>query len=148
MLKDPTVLEVTARVLAETAPEADRTGHFPWVGIRAVHKSGLLESTVANRYGGEGATLYDAAHILAALGRGDPSVALINAMTIFNHLGQAAKSHWPDDHYRRLLEEGKQKPLLLNAARVEPELGSPSRGGLPATFARPTANSWLVDHGA
>lgn len=144
MSHDTIVPDETVRVLAEAAPDADRTGQFPWTGIRAVHQSGLLESTVATRYGGEGATLGDAAHILAALGRGDSSVALISAMTIFNHLGQAAKNHWPDDLYRRLLAEGKQRPLLLNAARVEPELGSPARGGLPATLARRTANGWSI----
>lgn len=142
---DTGVLNATARVLAEAAPEADRSGRFPWTGIRAVHESGLLESTVAVRYGGRGATLADAAHILAALGRGDPSVALISAMTIFSHLGQAAKGQWPDGLYRRLLVESRERPLLLNAARVEPELGSPARGGLPATLARRTANGWSIN---
>ncbi len=141
---DTSLLNATARALADAAPDADRTGQFPWVGIRAVHESGLLESTVATRHGGEGATLHDAATILAALGRGDPSVALISAMTIFNHLGQAGKNHWPEDLYKRLLAEAKQRPLLLNAARVEPELGSPARGGLPATLARRTANGWSI----
>ena len=144
MSYDPTVLDETVRILAQAAPEADRTGQFPWTGIRAVHASGLLESTVSTRYGGKGATLYDAASVLAALGRGDPSVALISAMTIFNHLGQATKGHWPVDLYKRLLTEAKQRPLLLNAARVEPELGSPARGGLPATVARRTANGWSI----
>jgi alkylation response protein AidB-like acyl-CoA dehydrogenase len=144
MPHNTTVLDATVRALAEAAPEADRVGQFPWIGIRAVHESGLLESTVATRYGGDGATLYDAAYILAALGRGDPSVALISGMTIFNHLGQAARNHWPEDLYKRLLAEGKQRPLLLNAARVEPELGSPARGGLPATLARRTANGWSI----
>ncbi|MHC2301789.1 acyl-CoA dehydrogenase family protein [Rhizobium mongolense] len=141
---DPSLLSATTRALADAAPEADRTGDFPWTGIRAVHRSGLLESTVATRYGGAGASLYEAATILAALGRGDPSVALISAMTIFNHLGQATKSHWPDDLYKVLLKQAKQHPLLLNAARVEPELGSPARGGLPATVARRTASSWSI----
>ncbi|MBY5454335.1 acyl-CoA/acyl-ACP dehydrogenase [Rhizobium leguminosarum] len=141
---DPRLLSATTRALADAAPEADRTGDFPWAGIRAVHQSGLLESTVAARYGGAGATLHEAATILAALGRGDPSVALISAMTIFNHLGQATKSHWPEDLYKRLLIQAKQHPLLLNAARVEPELGSPARGGLPATVARRTASGWSI----
>lgn len=144
MFYDPNALESAVRIVAEAAPEADQTGQFPWVGIRAVHQAGLLESTVATRYGGAGGTLSTAAHILAALGRGDPSVALISAMTIFNHLGQAAKGHWPDDLYRELLSEARNKPLLLNAARVEPELGSPARGGLPATRARRTANGWAI----
>ncbi len=144
MSYDTSVLEETVRIVAEAAPEADRTGAFPWVGIHAVHASGLLESTVAKKYGGKGASLRDVAYILAALGRGDPSVALISAMTIFNHLGQATKNHWPDTLYRRLLAGSRQQPLLLNAARVEPELGSPARGGLPATIARRTANGWSI----
>ncbi|AIC31379.1 acyl-CoA dehydrogenase protein (plasmid) [Rhizobium etli bv. mimosae str. IE4771] len=144
MSYDPNVLEATVNILAEAAPDADQTGEFPWTGIRAVHEAGLLESTVPTRYGGKGGTLADAAYILAALGRGDPSVALISAMTIFTHLGQAAKDHWPDDLYRSLLAEAKDRPLLLNAARVEPELGSPARGGLPATIARRTATGWLI----
>lgn len=141
---DPALLAATTRALADAAPEADRTGDFPWTGIRAVHQSGLLESTVAARYGGAGATLLEAATILAALGRGDPSVALISAMTIFNHLGQGTKSHWPEDLYRSLLAQAKHHPLLLNAARVEPELGSPARGGLPATVARRTVSGWSI----
>jgi len=141
---DPSLLSATTRALADAAPEADRTGDFPWTGIRAVHQSGLLESTVATRYGGAGARLHEAATILAALGRGDPSVALISAMTIFSHLGQATKSHWPEDLYKRLLKQAKQHPLLLNAARVEPELGSPARGGLPATVARRAASGWSI----
>ncbi|MDQ0132115.1 alkylation response protein AidB-like acyl-CoA dehydrogenase [Neorhizobium galegae] len=141
---DPGLLSATTRALADAAPEADRTGDFPWTGIRAVHQSGLLESTVATRYGGGGASLSEAATILAALGRGDPSVALISAMTIFNHLGQSTKSHWPEDLYKGLLKQAKQHPLLLNAARVEPELGSPARGGLPATVARRTASGWSI----
>lgn len=144
MPHDRRALEATVRIVAEAAPEADRSGSFPWAGIRAVHQGGFLESTVATRYGGQGASLYDTAHLLAAIGRGDPSVALISAMTLFNHLRQAALSHWPEDLYRRLLAEAKDRPLLLNAARVEPELGSPARGGLPATLARRTANGWLI----
>jgi alkylation response protein AidB-like acyl-CoA dehydrogenase len=130
--------------LQKHAPDADQTGHFPWTGIRAVHESGLLDSTVATRYGGQGATLWTQRNHFGGLGRGDPSVALISAMTIFNHLGQAGKNHWPEGLYTRLLAEGKQRPLLLNAARVEPELGSPARGGLPATRARRTANGWSI----
>ncbi|CUX61757.1 MULTISPECIES: acyl-CoA dehydrogenase family protein [Agrobacterium tumefaciens complex] len=144
MSYDPTALDAAVRAVSEAAPEADQTGQFPWTGIRAVHQAGLLESTVATRYGGPGGTLSTAAHILAALGRGDPSVALISAMTIFTHLGQATKDHWPDGLYRDLLSRAKDRPLLLNAARVEPELGSPARGGLPATRARRTANGWSI----
>jgi alkylation response protein AidB-like acyl-CoA dehydrogenase len=73
--------------------------------------------------------------ILGALGRGDPSVALISAMTLFTHAAQAAAPTWPDDVYRAALAESAAEPVLINALRVEPELGTPARGGLPKTIA-------------
>ncbi|MGO6907727.1 acyl-CoA dehydrogenase, partial [Rhizobium ruizarguesonis] len=42
MAHDVIVPDETVRVVAEAAPDADRTGQFPWIGIRAVDQSGLL----------------------------------------------------------------------------------------------------------
>ena len=127
--------EVT-RALAANAERNDRTADFPAEGIRVVHQAGLLTATVARRYGGPGGGLADTARILGALGRGDPSVALISAMTMFTHAAQAAAPTWPDDVYRSALAESVTDPVLINALRVEPELGTPARGGLPKTVAR------------
>jgi alkylation response protein AidB-like acyl-CoA dehydrogenase len=126
--------EVT-RALAANAERNDRTADFPADGIGAVHQAGLLTATVARRYGGPGAGLADTARILGALGRGDPSVALISAMTLFTHAAQAAAPTWPEDVYRAALAESVTDPVLINALRVEPELGTPARGGLPKTVA-------------
>ncbi|RWR09098.1 acyl-CoA dehydrogenase family protein [Paenirhodobacter populi] len=134
----------TLRRIAAAAPEADRNGSFPWEGIRAVHDSGLLHATVARRYGGGGGDLLTVLRIVTELGRADPSVALISAMTLLNHLGQAANATWPEDYYRDLVAEGRTRPILFNAARVEPDLGSPARGGLPQTVARRTATGWSI----
>jgi alkylation response protein AidB-like acyl-CoA dehydrogenase len=127
--------EVT-RALAANAERNDRTADFPADGIGVVHQAGLLTATVARRYGGPGAGLADTARILGALGRGDPSVALISAMTLFTHAAQAAAPTWPEDVYRAALAESVTDPVLINALRVEPELGTPARGGLPKTVAR------------
>jgi alkylation response protein AidB-like acyl-CoA dehydrogenase len=129
--------EVT-RTLAANAERNDRTADFPAEGIRVVHQAGLLTATVARRYGGPGGGLAGTARILGALGRGDPSVALITAMTLFTHASQAAAPTWPDDVYRATLAESVAGPVLVNALRVEPELGTPARGGLPKTVARRT----------
>ncbi|MFB9948212.1 acyl-CoA dehydrogenase family protein [Rhizobium puerariae] len=130
--------------LAAAAPVADAAGAFPREGIKAVHDAGLLELTVATRYGGRDIALGELARIIAALGRGDPSVALISLMTLFTHRHQAQRGIWPEELYRRLLAQSREAPLLLNAARVEPELGSPARGGLPKTRARRTAGGWSI----
>jgi alkylation response protein AidB-like acyl-CoA dehydrogenase len=126
--------EVTS-ALAANAERNDRTADFPAEGIRVVHQAGLLTATVARRYGGPGGGLAGTARILGALGRGDPSVALISAMTLFTHAAQAAAPTWPDDVYRTALAESAADPVLINALRVEPELGTPARGGLPKTIA-------------
>lgn len=138
------LLPETLRRIADAAPAADRQGSFPWEGIKAVHAAGLLEATVAPHYGGQGSGLAAAARLLSEIGRADPSVALISSMTLFAHLAQATRSIWPETIYRRLLEQTTSRPILLNAARVEPELGSPSRGGLPATVARRVPGGWSI----
>jgi len=127
--------EVTA-ALAARAEEHDRAGSFPADGIAAAHAAGLLTATVAERYGGPGAGLAQTVAILRALGRGDPSVALITAMTLFLHAAQAREETWPGALYAGALAESARHPVLINALRVEPELGTPARGGRPATTAR------------
>lgn len=134
---------VVAR-LAAAAPAADAAASFPREGVRAVHEAGLLEWAVAARYGGRELPLGDLARLAAGLGRGDPSVALISLMTLFAHRQQAIGNFWPDTLYRRVLAEGGRGPVLLNAARGEPELGSPARGGLPRTRARRTGRGWSI----
>jgi alkylation response protein AidB-like acyl-CoA dehydrogenase len=137
-------LSDTVARLAAAAPAADATGSFPREGIRAVHEAGLLELSVAARHGGRELPLGDLARLAAALGRGDPSVALISLMTLFAHRQQALGGLWPEALYRRVLAEAERGPVLLNAARGEPELGSPARGGLPRTRARRTARGWAI----
>ena len=132
------------KVLAERAEHYDRTASFPADSIAAVHDAGLLTATVHERYGGQGARLAETAVILRALGQGDPSVALITAMTMFAHGQQGIEPTWPDDVYSEAVGEAAQRPVLINALRVEPELGTPARGGLPATVASPGDGRWSL----
>jgi len=53
--------------------------------------------------------------------------------------------NWPDPLYRQVALDAVRNGALINALRVEPDLGSPSRGGLPATIARRTAEGWRID---
>jgi alkylation response protein AidB-like acyl-CoA dehydrogenase len=132
----PDRLRTAAERLAERAEEHDREGSFPFEGVAEVHAAGLLTATVAQRYGGPGTGLAGTVEILRVLGAADPSVALVTAMTLFTHASQARNEHWPERHYNQLLDDSAEGPALVNALRVEPELGTPARGGLPATVAR------------
>jgi alkylation response protein AidB-like acyl-CoA dehydrogenase len=139
----PDLRDITAQ-LAATAEEYDRSAAFPSAGVKAVYEAGLLTATVGTRYGGPGLGIAGTARILHALGQGDPSVALITAMTLGVHALQARRAHWPVGLYEGILAESAKGPVLLNHARVEPDLGSPARGGLPATTARRTATGWSI----
>ena len=135
--------EVTA-ALAAGAEANDRTGAFPAAGIEAVHAAGLLTATIAEAHGGPGAGLAQTVTIAHALGRGDPSVALISTMTLMQHAAEARQQTWPAELYEEAVAESKARPVLINALRVEPELGTPARGGLPATTARRVPGGWSL----
>src|SRR5262249_54053410 len=56
----------------------------------------------------------------------------------------ARSPRWPARLSRKLARETVEGVALINALRVEPELGSPARGGLPATIARRTETGWRL----
>ncbi|WP_405622898.1 acyl-CoA dehydrogenase family protein [Streptomyces sp. NBC_00076] len=130
--------------IAELAASYDQSAAFPAESLRCAHEAGLLTATIGESYGGPGAGVEETARILHRLGQADPSVALIAAMTLTNHARQAAQPHWPEELYARVVKESFARPVLVNHARVEPDLGSPARGGLPVTRARRTPDGWAV----
>ncbi len=131
--------------LAATADHYDRTAEFPWEPLKAVHEAGILTLGIAAEYGGRDIPVATLARVAQALGKGDPSVALLTCMTIFQHLQQARLRKWPDALYRKVVSESVARPVLLNAVRAEPELGAPARGGLPATKVTRTSAGWLLN---
>lgn len=128
-------------LLAARAEEHDRDATFPYQGIEAVHEAGLLALTVSQRYGGPGGTLADTVRVLARLGRGDASVAVVTAFTLLQHAEQARRASWPAAGYRRLLTESRRGPALVNTLRAEP--GGPT-AALPTTVARRDDEGWLL----
>jgi alkylation response protein AidB-like acyl-CoA dehydrogenase len=135
--------DVAARIAAH-AEQHDREASFPFEGVAAAHAAGLLTATVAEQYGGPGTGLAGTVEILRVLGSADPSVALVTAMTLFAHAAQPRGGQWPEKYYRRLIEDSAQAPALVNSLRVEPDLGTPARGGLPATIARAEGDEWVL----
>ncbi len=142
ILRMPTADEIPSE-LAEHAAEVDRIGAFPWEGLDALHADGLLALTARLGDGGQEAGLARVADLVRRAGQGCASTALILAMQLM-HLRAAARSDWPE-HLRALVGRGAGRfGALINALRVEPALGTPARGGLPATTARRMAEGWSI----
>ncbi|QOZ71246.1 acyl-CoA dehydrogenase family protein [Bradyrhizobium arachidis] len=136
--------ETLAEGFAARAAEHDRTGSFPFENFRELSEAGLLSLTVPAAHGGGGAGARYAAKILGIIGKADASTALVLSMHYINHLVMARSPTWPARLSRKLARESVEGLALINALRVEPDLGSPARGGLPATIARRTETGWRL----
>ena len=130
---------------AERASQHDRDGSFPHESIDALREAGYPALTVPREFGGQGADPLELALAQERLAYGDGSVGLGSWM----HLGliarQATSRTWPAALFERVCREIVEEGALINAAASEPDLGSPSRGGLPSTTAVRTSDGWLIN---
>lgn len=136
--------ELAMRAAARAATH-DRENTFPFDTFRDLQESGYLALTVPEEFGGRGANVLEIALAQERLARGDGSVALAATM----HLGQvgmlAQTRAWPPAIFARLCRAIVTEGALINSAASEPDLGSPSRGGLPSTTAIRTATGWRLN---
>jgi alkylation response protein AidB-like acyl-CoA dehydrogenase len=136
--------EQLAENFAARAPAHDREASFPFENFGELSDAGLLALTAPAAFGGAGAGARYAARVLGIIGKAEPSTALVLSMHYIQHLVMARSTRWPPHLARKLARETVQGVSLINALRVEPELGSPARGGLPATIARRTDTGWRL----
>jgi alkylation response protein AidB-like acyl-CoA dehydrogenase len=144
-LTDAALAKVTAEVAA-TAAEYDRTGEIPWKGLEAIHRAGLITASISPEHGGPGIGAHDAARVVAAVGEGDPSVAIILANTLLTHGTLAAVPvKWYEPHYEDFLKRSFEGIALSNGLGAEPDLGASARGGLPATNLTRSDDGWVLN---
>ncbi|TWB37524.1 acyl-CoA dehydrogenase family protein [Nitrospirillum pindoramense] len=137
---------ILAGLTAEFAAGAaahDRDGSFPFENFHSLHAQGLLALTVPPALGGAGADLATTLKVVRAVAKGDPATALVLVMQYLFH-ATADQRAVADAVYARVARDAVEKGALINALRVEPDLGTPARGGLPATVARRTADGWSI----
>jgi alkylation response protein AidB-like acyl-CoA dehydrogenase len=129
-------LDATVRALAARAGEHDRDATFPHEAFDLLHATGALNLTVPISLGGAGAGLADSCRMVETVAMGDASVALVLSQHLMYHAYLASDAAcWPAAIQERVQRSSIEGVALINALRVEPELGSPARGGLPATTA-------------
>ncbi len=103
---------------------------------RAIVESGLHRLTVPVESGGLGASMVEAAEVLAAIGAVDGSTALGFAMQVQVVGAMRDAVEFPDavraGLYRAIVDDG----ALVNNVATEEGGGSPARGAIPGTIAR------------
>lgn len=149
-----TNLELTPLHLAQSlagefgrrADEADRIGRLPPEDIAALKNSGYLSLSIPTEYGGQGLSMRDCVAVHLELAQGSGSTAMVAGMQL-HIFGQARESGaWPEEKMAQLYRQAVAGGLF-NALASEPQLGSPSRGGLPSTTAVLTADGsgWRIN---
>jgi alkylation response protein AidB-like acyl-CoA dehydrogenase len=135
--------QLTAQ-FASTAAAHDTDSSFPFENFAALKEADLLALTAPPELGGHGADLATTARVISAVARGDPATALVLTMQYLFHASLGSRAGWPEHLKRRVVRDAVENGALINALRVEPELGTPARGGLPATVARRTPEGWRL----
>lgn len=139
------VLATIAPQLAASAAEHDLHGSFPHENFALLHASGLIAQVIPQTHGGGGAGLKTARQIIASIAHADAATALVLTMTYLQHRAIArADTRWPAHVRQQVFATALNEGALINALRVEPDLGTPARGGLPATVATRVGNNWRI----
>lgn len=130
-----------ARALAvkfnERAPQHDRDGSFPFENFADLRAAGYAGWIVPTRYGGEGIDLLEGVMIAETLAEGDGSTALSAVMHMQTIGGASEQRRWPEPLFAEICRAAVERGALINSVSTEPEMGSPSHGGKPATTATP-----------
>jgi alkylation response protein AidB-like acyl-CoA dehydrogenase len=140
---DAILPDLTA-AFAATAARHDREASFPTANFEALRDAGLLALTAPKRLGGLEADLPTALKVISAVARGEPATALVLVMQYLFHASVEGRSGWPEHLKQRVIGGAINDGALINALRVEPDLGTPARGGLPGTIARRTPEGWRI----
>ncbi len=140
-----TTCDALAAKFAARADDHDRDGSFAAENAEEMRQAGLCKLTVPVEYDGNGGSAFDMTRVLESIAIGDGSTALGLAMHL-NIIGQIAEQRpLSDAVMARLFAECVQPGIFVNNVASEPEMGSPSRGGLPRTTAIPTEHGYLIN---
>ncbi len=137
-------IAAVAEEFAERADRHDRDGSFPFENFARLRSAGLLTLATPCEFGGQGAGLTETCRVIGGIARGDASTALVLTMQYVAHALLARSPQWPSHLRERVFRDAVETGALINHLRVEPELGTPARGGLPDTVALSGEGFWHI----
>ncbi|PID85865.1 MAG: acyl-CoA dehydrogenase [Chloroflexi bacterium] len=149
MLPNETAVSLAQTIAKEIAPraeQADKLAALPVEDVRLLQETGYTALSVPKQFGGHGYSLLDCVAAQVQLAQGSASTAMVAGMPIQLFGLQRESTNWRSDAYEALCTAAAQG-ALINSAASEPAMGSPSRGGLPATTAKPTddGSGWVIN---
>ncbi|QCG89316.1 acyl-CoA dehydrogenase family protein [Azospirillum sp. TSH100] len=141
---DPSLIAALSAEFALRAAEHDAAASFPFENFDRLTAEGLPALVTPKLAGGKGGGLGDALAVVNGIARGEPSTALVLVLQYVIHNQLWRGPAWPEALRDRIARSAATDGALINILRVEPELGTPHRGGLPATVARKVPGGWRI----
>ncbi|WP_376961972.1 acyl-CoA dehydrogenase family protein [Azospirillum sp. A26] len=141
---DPSLIAALSAEFALRAAEHDAAASFPFENFERLAAAGLSALVTPEAAGGKGGGLGDALAVVNGIATGEPSTALVLVLQYVIHNQLWRGSAWPEALRERIARSAATDGALINILRVEPELGTPHRGGLPATVARKVPGGWRI----
>lgn len=142
---DAETLKAIQDDFATRAAAHDADGSFPFENFATLHRHGLLAAALPADLGGGGASLAELARIIRAVSYGDPSTGLVLVMQYLFSAQFIRDQHRTPSIRTRFVRSVIEDGALINGLRVEPDLGTPGRGGLPATVVRRVGDRWVLN---
>ncbi len=128
----------------DRASQADKTGTLPKQDISALTEAGYLLINVPQSLGGWGHSMQTTIASHLELAKGSGSTALVVGMTVHTFGNAIGNQNWSPALTERFVT-ALQAGAIFNSVASEPQLGSPSRGGLPQTYAEKVADGWRIN---
>ena len=129
-----------------TAAEHDQNGTFPTEHFDFMRNQGYLRASVPKEQGGEGHGLSDITLAQYEIGKGCGATAVAVGM---HHMVIGSESEalaWPGKIRDRIFREVVNDGAIANNIASEPDLGSPTGGGRPATTLEKTDDGkWVLN---
>jgi alkylation response protein AidB-like acyl-CoA dehydrogenase len=119
-------------------------GRFPYENLQLLREIGYTKLTLPNRLGGGGYRVYDALLAHEKLGSLDGSTALIVAWTLMTVGELYEHRYWSEEQLAAFAKE-VNNGAIINRAVSEFAMGSPARGGRPASEALYDGKDWIVN---
>ena len=147
-LADPRIVaaarDAAARIEQRVAA-GEATGDALLTGCVAdMRASGVLNATIPASLGGMGGSIVDACIALEHLARALGSAGLTANMHLQYIGGSLVSGLWPQARLDAYLRDAATHGYLINNCQAEAEMGSPARGGLPATTAVRADGGWRL----
>lgn len=147
-LADPRIVAVadeTARRIAARVDSGAPAGDALLAGcVDDLRATGYLALAVPARLGGQGGSVLDVCIAQEKVSRALGSAGLAANMHV-QYIGASLVSGlWPQERLEAFLRGVAERGWLINNCQAEAEMGSPARGGLPATTATRVEQGWRV----